>query len=156
MYIQPFSMEVDWQEIWHQMDVSTTFYICRYCVFTLWGRSVMSGIDCSQLYASMERRCLVMNISQEPLDSTEPCLYSFHVFDDIFSLVFIDKLTWWYGLSWFYRTSIDNFGSDIASADFIVLIIVSVDSLPNCYNRACFLRCKIVRRHLCTYHNFWY
>ncbi len=40
MYTQPFSMEVDWQEIWHQMDVSTTCmcYICRYCIFTLWGR----------------------------------------------------------------------------------------------------------------------
>ncbi len=32
MYIQPFSMGVDWREIWHQMDVSTMFYICRYCV----------------------------------------------------------------------------------------------------------------------------
>ncbi len=40
MYIQPFSMEVDWREIWHQMDVSTMFYICRYCVFTLWGRDM--------------------------------------------------------------------------------------------------------------------
>ena len=36
MYIQPFSMEVDWQEK-HSMDVSTMFYICRYCVFTLLG-----------------------------------------------------------------------------------------------------------------------
>ncbi len=35
MYIQPFSMEVDCRKIWHQMDVSVTFYICRYCVFTL-------------------------------------------------------------------------------------------------------------------------
>ncbi len=33
-----FYMEVDWWEIWHQMDVSTMFYICKYCVFTLWGR----------------------------------------------------------------------------------------------------------------------
>ena len=31
MYIQPFNMEVDWQEIWHYMDVSTMFHICRYC-----------------------------------------------------------------------------------------------------------------------------
>ncbi len=23
------------------MDVSTMFYICRYCVFTLWGRLVL-------------------------------------------------------------------------------------------------------------------
>ncbi len=39
MYVQPLSMEVDWWEIWHQMDVSTMFYICIYCVFTLWGRA---------------------------------------------------------------------------------------------------------------------
>ena len=44
MYIQPFSMEVDWGEIWHKMDVSTMFYICRYCVFTLWGRVLPHGI----------------------------------------------------------------------------------------------------------------
>ena len=41
MYIQPFCMEVDWQEIWHLMDVSTMLYICRYCVFTLWGRNTI-------------------------------------------------------------------------------------------------------------------
>ena len=29
MYIQPFSMEVDWRQIWHQMGVSTKFYICE-------------------------------------------------------------------------------------------------------------------------------
>ncbi len=39
-YIQPFSMEVDRREIWHQVDVSTMIYICRYCVFTLWGRLI--------------------------------------------------------------------------------------------------------------------
>ncbi len=39
MHMQPCSMEVNWQEIWHQMDVSTTFYICTYWVFTLWGRN---------------------------------------------------------------------------------------------------------------------
>ena len=38
MYIQSFSMEVDWPEIWCLMEVSTMFYICRCCVFTLWGR----------------------------------------------------------------------------------------------------------------------
>ncbi len=38
MHIQPFSMEADWQEIWHQMDVSAMFYICRHCIFTWWGR----------------------------------------------------------------------------------------------------------------------
>ncbi len=32
MNIQPFSMKVDWKEIWHQMDVCSMFYICRYCV----------------------------------------------------------------------------------------------------------------------------
>ncbi len=41
MYIQPFSMEVDSPEIGCLMDVSTMFYICTYCVFTLWGRSVL-------------------------------------------------------------------------------------------------------------------
>ena len=38
MYIQPFSMEVDWPEIWCLMEVSTMFYICGYCFFTWWGR----------------------------------------------------------------------------------------------------------------------
>ena len=43
MHIQPFSMEVDWWEIWHYMDVSAMFDICRYCVFTLWGRVTLRG-----------------------------------------------------------------------------------------------------------------
>ena len=37
MYIQSFSMEVDWWEIWCQMEVSTMFYICTCCILTLWG-----------------------------------------------------------------------------------------------------------------------
>ncbi len=45
MYIQPFSMELDWREIWHQMDVSTMFYNCRYCIFTLWGRAQSSDFN---------------------------------------------------------------------------------------------------------------
>ena len=36
MYIQLFSMEVDWPEIWGLLEVSTIFYICRYRVLTLW------------------------------------------------------------------------------------------------------------------------
>ncbi len=39
MYIQPFSTVVDWAEIWYLMEVSTMFYICRYCVFTWGGRA---------------------------------------------------------------------------------------------------------------------
>ena len=39
MYIQPFSMQVNWSEIWCLMKVSTLFYICRYWIFTLWVRS---------------------------------------------------------------------------------------------------------------------
>ena len=39
MYIQPFSIEVDWPEIWCLMKISTMFYICTYCIFTLWGSS---------------------------------------------------------------------------------------------------------------------
>ncbi len=34
--IQPSSMEVDWPEIGCLMEVSTMFYICTYCIFTLW------------------------------------------------------------------------------------------------------------------------
>ena len=41
MYIQPFSMEVDWPEILCSMEVSTVFYICRYCVFTLWAGTTL-------------------------------------------------------------------------------------------------------------------
>ena len=29
---------MEWPEIWCLMEVSTMFYICRYCVFTWWGR----------------------------------------------------------------------------------------------------------------------
>ncbi len=38
MNIQPFSMEVDWPKILLLMAVSAKFYICTYCVFTLWGK----------------------------------------------------------------------------------------------------------------------
>ena len=38
MYIQPFTTVVDWPEIGCFMEVSTMFYICRYCVFTWDGR----------------------------------------------------------------------------------------------------------------------
>ncbi len=37
MYIQPFSMEVHWPKMCCLMEVCTMFYICTYCVFTLWG-----------------------------------------------------------------------------------------------------------------------
>ncbi len=37
MYIHHFTTVVDWLENWHLMEVSTMFYICRYCVFTWWG-----------------------------------------------------------------------------------------------------------------------
>ena len=35
LHIQPFSMEADWQEIEFEMEVSTVFHICTYCIFTL-------------------------------------------------------------------------------------------------------------------------
>ncbi len=68
MYIQPCSMKVDWREILHQMDVSTMFYNCRYCVFTLWRRhgwfKVKYGsFRCS--YSSME--CFITVITQNLL-----------------------------------------------------------------------------------------
>ncbi len=34
MYIQSFSMEMDWSEILCLMEVYTMFYVCIYCVFT--------------------------------------------------------------------------------------------------------------------------
>ncbi len=44
MYIHPFTTVVDWPEIWCLMEVSTMFYICRYCVFTCDGSMhLMSG-----------------------------------------------------------------------------------------------------------------
>ncbi len=39
MYMQPFTTVVDWAEIQRLMEVSTMFYICRYRVFTWWGRT---------------------------------------------------------------------------------------------------------------------
>ncbi len=44
VYIQPFSMEVDWPEIWCLMEVSAMFYICRYCI-------LLCGADIYQLTA---------------------------------------------------------------------------------------------------------
>ncbi len=41
IYIQPFTTVVDWPEIWCLMEVSTMFYICRYCVFTWCGRVIL-------------------------------------------------------------------------------------------------------------------
>ncbi len=38
MYIHPFTTVVDWPEIECLMEVSTMFYICRYCIFTWDGR----------------------------------------------------------------------------------------------------------------------
>ncbi len=38
MYIHHFTTVVNWPEIGCWMEVSTMFYICRYCDFTLWGR----------------------------------------------------------------------------------------------------------------------
>ncbi len=40
MYLQHFTTVVDWPEIGCSMEVSTMFYICRYCVFTWDGRYV--------------------------------------------------------------------------------------------------------------------
>ena len=38
MYIHPFTTVVDWSEMWHLMEVSTMFYICRYRGFSWYGR----------------------------------------------------------------------------------------------------------------------
>ncbi len=45
MYIQPFTTVVDWPEIGCMMEVSTMFYICRYCVFTWDGSSAYSSLE---------------------------------------------------------------------------------------------------------------
>ncbi len=50
MYIQPFNTEVDWAEICHLKEVSTMFSICRYCIFTLWKRT----LHASTLYLPLE------------------------------------------------------------------------------------------------------
>ncbi len=41
MYTQPFITVVDLPEIGRLMEVSTIFYICRYCIFTWDGRFVL-------------------------------------------------------------------------------------------------------------------
>ena len=42
MYIQHFSIGVDWSEIGCLMEVSAMFYICTYCVFTWSGSGVQN------------------------------------------------------------------------------------------------------------------
>ncbi len=49
MYIQPFTIVVDWPDIGCLMEVSTMSYNCRYCVFTWWGRWVMLQKEMSSI-----------------------------------------------------------------------------------------------------------
>ena len=61
MSIEPFTVGVDRAEIWHLMEVSTMFYICRYCVFTQYGRTLQKYLF---LTKSLTVRALrVMSIS---------------------------------------------------------------------------------------------
>ncbi len=46
MYIQPFSMEVDWPEIECLMEVSIMLDIWTYCIFILWGRFRSDHFQC--------------------------------------------------------------------------------------------------------------
>ena len=41
MYIQPFTKAVDWPEMLILMELSTMFYICKYCFFTWWESTVL-------------------------------------------------------------------------------------------------------------------
>ncbi len=66
MYIQLFCMEVNWRKIWHLVDVSTMFYICRYCVFTLWRRSTGWLRLCSEVMGSKSDFCLLSFFPQKP------------------------------------------------------------------------------------------
>ena len=46
MYIQPFSMEMDWPE----MEVSAMFHSCRYCIYTWYGRLNPSFFRAGHIY----------------------------------------------------------------------------------------------------------
>ena len=58
VYIQPFTTVVDWPEIACLMEVSTMFYICRYCVFTWWGRFIKHPIWNNTLWNYTVSSCI--------------------------------------------------------------------------------------------------
>ncbi len=49
MLIQPLTMGVDWPEIACLMEVSTMFNICRYCIFTWYGRDAINATKIQHL-----------------------------------------------------------------------------------------------------------
>ncbi len=55
MYIQPFTTVVDWPDIRCLMEVTTMFYICRYCVFTWYGRYKMKVMIWIHVFTPCEK-----------------------------------------------------------------------------------------------------
>ena len=64
MYIQPFSVEVDWREIWHQVGVSTMFYFVDTAFFTLWDRYCITNL-CKWyfFYTTQEVQRIIVSIN---------------------------------------------------------------------------------------------
>ncbi len=60
MYMQPFTTVKDWPEIGCLMEVSSMFYICRYCVFT-WdnrgGQALAEGPQMNQILSYLLMIC---------------------------------------------------------------------------------------------------
>ncbi len=108
-------MDVDWREDWHQMDVFTMFYTCRYCIFTLcvgqtcsWfqGRALLKinqfckgEILCQARWLSMEENVwtlsftkgLLLEIKELALTLEWP-RYCHHLFNDTFNVLMMRLL----------------------------------------------------------------
>ena len=84
MYIQSFSMEVDWPQIWYLMKVSNMLYICTYYIFTLWGsiphlNTVYECNDMSLLADSIclyiLLKCKYIFLDKDVYPSTKSCMH---------------------------------------------------------------------------------
>ena len=102
MYIQPFSMEVDWPEIWCLMEVSTVFYICTYCIFTLRGSVVQKKTTekWQQMYGALHKSYIgnIINgvkVMLAPLNMTYFKLCSWAMGDEVGTMG-SDNKWWWH------------------------------------------------------------
>ena len=79
MYIQSFTTVLDWAEIWCLMEVSTMFYICRYCVFIV--GQIYVTLSCVMLTNMwvVNKLCTARLIVCLAINAVDERPYGFHV-----------------------------------------------------------------------------
>ncbi len=118
LQIQPFSMEVDWQESWCLMEVSTMLYIFRYCVFPWWGRycrhtclAMQRKITPRLVYWWVQRALTLMLCMANPLCMTGlVTLFLIGWYQETFKYLSNYDRLWWFCI-WFciWNLIADNF-----------------------------------------------